>query len=168
MAKYTETLLDYLEGGGTLPAVFEQIQGFNDLFISRYCDSEIGFETEDLFKIKLESRAQIIIPAYVKRIAATEAAWLTVENPTRTQERTTVIGERTNEITSLPLNFQTAVPSQTGKADPSTDTDTIVNSGATVDESIRRAQYFQNLTGTAWILLDACLKEFESMFMGVY
>lgn len=168
MAKYTELLLEYLEGGGALPAVFSNIQGFEDLFISRYCDREIGFETEELFQIKLEERASIIIPAYAKRIQATDAAWLTVTNPTRKQERTTVLGERTNQITNLPLNYQTAVPNQTGKEDETTDRDTIEYSGATVDEAIRRAQYFQNLTGTAWIILDACLREFESLFMEVY
>lgn len=168
MAKYTELFAEYLESGGELPAAFSQIEGFEDLFIARYCDKEIGFETEDLFRIKLEERAAVIIPAYVKRIAATEAAWLLVNNPERKQVRTFESGEKKTATRSLPLNAQTAQPTQTGTADAFTDTDTTDYSGVTPDEAIRRAEYLQNLDGTAWIIIDACLREFENLFMKVY
>lgn len=168
MSKYTETLVEFLEGGGSLPAAFAKIEGFEDLFVARYCDKEIGFETEALFQIKLEERAAIIIPAYVKRIQATEAAWLTVTDPTRKQTRTFNSAEKRSSSSSLPLNAQTAQPSQTAKADAFTDTDTTTFEGITPDEAIRRAEYFQKLDGTAWILLDACLREFENLFMKVY
>ena len=168
MSKYTETLVEFLEGGGVLPAAFAEIEGFEDLFVARYCDKEIGFETEALFQIKLEERAAIIIPAYVKRIAATEAAWLVVTDPTRTQTRTFASGEKRSSSSSIPLNAQTAQPSQTAKADAFTDTDTTTFEGMTPDEAIRRAEYFQKLDGTVWILLDACLREFENLFMKVY
>ena len=168
MSKYTETLVEFLEGGGVLPAAFAEIEGFEDLFVARYCDKEIGFETEALFQIKLEERAAIIIPAYVKRIAATDAAWLTVTDPTRKQTRTFNSDEKRSSSSSLPLNAQTAQPSQTAKADAFTDTDTTTFEGITPDEAIRRAEYFQNLDGMTWILLDKCLHEFENLFMKVY
>ena len=168
MSKYTETLAEFLEGGGVLPAAFAEIEGFEDLFVARYCDNEIGFETEALFQIKLEERAAIIIPAYVKRIAATDAAWLTVTDPTRKQTRTFNSDEKRSSSSSLPLNAQTAQPSQTAKADAFTDTDTTTFEGITPDEAIRRAEYFQKLDGMTWILLDKCLHEFENLFMKVY
>lgn len=168
MAKYTELFAEYLEGGGTLPAVFADIEGFADLFVARYCDKEIGFETETLFKVKLEERAAIIIPAYVKRIEATNSAWLDVTDPTRTQTRTFDSGEKRTSTRSLPLNSQTAQPTQTATADAFTDVDSTVFEGMTPDEAIRRAEYFQKLDGTVWILLDACLREFENLFMKVY
>ena len=168
MSKYTETLVEFLEGGGVLPAAFAEIEGFEDLFVARYCDKEIGFETEALFQIKLEERAAIIIPAYVKRIAATDAAWLTVTDPTRKQTRTFNSAEKRSSSSSLPLNAQTAQPSQTAKADAFTDTDTTTFEGITPDEAIRRAEYFQKLDGMTWILLDKCLHEFENLFMKVY
>lgn len=168
MSKYTETLVEFLEGGGVLPAAFAKIEGFEDLFVARYCDKEIGFETEALFQIKLEERAAIIIPAYVKRIAATDAAWLTVTDPTRKQTRTFNSAEKRSSSSSLPLNAQTAQPSQTAKADAFTDTDTTTFEGITPDEAIRRAEYFQKLDGMTWILLDKCLHEFENLFMKVY
>ena len=46
--------------------------------------------------------------------------------------------------------------------------DTTEYEGMTPDEAIRRAEYFQKLDGTVWILLDACLREFENLFMKVY
>ena len=168
MSKYTETLGEFLEGGGVLPAAFAEIEGFEDLFVARYCDKEIGFETEALFQIKLEERAAIIIPAYVKRIAATDAAWLTVTDPTRKQTRTFNSAEKRSSSSSLPLNAQTAQPSQTAKADACTDTDTTTFEGITPDEAIRRAEYFQKLDGMTWILIDKCLHEFENLFMKVY
>lgn len=58
MAKYTELFSEYLEGGGELPAAFSQIDGFEDLFIGHFIDKEIGFETEVLFTIKLETKAK--------------------------------------------------------------------------------------------------------------
>lgn len=68
MAKYTETLAEYMNNGGELPAVFDTINGFSDLFVAKYIDREIGSETEDLFKIKLELKANLVIPAYKARI----------------------------------------------------------------------------------------------------
>ena len=168
MAKYTELFAEYHESGGELPVAFKDIDGFEDLFVARYCDKEIGFETETLFKIKLEERAAIIIPAYVKRIEATEAAWLIVTDPTRKQTRTYTSGEKQTATRSLPLNAQTAQPTQTATAETYVDTDVNEFEGLTPDEAIRRAEYFQKLDGTAWILLDACLREFENLFMKVY
>lgn len=168
MAKYTELFAEYLEGGGELPAVFSLIEGFADLFVGRFCDKEIGFETEALFAIKLNERAAIIIPEYVKRLQATDAAWLTVTDPTRTQTRAYVGGERRTATTALPVNTIYAEPNQTGKAEEYTDTETVTNNGLTPDESIRRVEYFQKLDGTAWIILDSCLREFDNLFMKVY
>ena len=62
MAKYTETLGEYLASGHSLPTVFADITNFDTYFLARYIDREIGFETEDLFEIKLEGKANIIIP----------------------------------------------------------------------------------------------------------
>ena len=64
MAKYTETLVEYMRAGGVLPALFEQIDGFAELFVQRFCDYEIGFETPELFTQKLEGAAKRFIPFY--------------------------------------------------------------------------------------------------------
>ena len=42
MAKYTELFAEYLESGGELPAAFDEIYGFKDLFIGHFFDKENG------------------------------------------------------------------------------------------------------------------------------
>lgn len=81
MAKYTETLGEYLESGHTLPSVFSDITGFDTHFLARYIDREIGFETEALFEIKLEGKANIIIPLYKDRIQQLNDAITALSTP---------------------------------------------------------------------------------------
>lgn len=88
MAKYTQLLAEYLEDGGKLPAVFSQIDGFDELFIGQYCDSEIAFETPVLFGIKLEMQANLVIHAYAKRIIELEGAHDLLQNPNKKHVRT--------------------------------------------------------------------------------
>lgn len=87
MAKYTELLAEYLESGGQLPAAFDNIEGFKDLFIGTYADHEIGFETPTLFTVKLETRANLVIPPYAARISELTAARESLINPTKTRIR---------------------------------------------------------------------------------
>lgn len=68
MAKYTQLYIDYLLNGGQNPTVFTNIENFENRFIERYCDSEIGFETPELFKLKLEAKANVVIPFYVEKL----------------------------------------------------------------------------------------------------
>lgn len=104
MAKYTELFSEYLESGGLLPELFEDIDGFTDLFKARYCDNEIGAETETLFAIKLEAKARLHIPVYKQRIDELAALHLGVSGtPTKTHyEHTVVTGSdsRTGSLTS--------------------------------------------------------------------
>lgn len=103
MAKYTELLSEYIKNGGEFPAVFDKIEGFEDLFIGHYIDREIGFETPVLFSVKLETRANIVIPAYAKRIAEIEAAEENLINNEKVRTKTGNItrdyGERNNTDT---------------------------------------------------------------------
>ena len=84
MARYTECLVDYLNNGHSLPSVFSSITGFADLFTGFYCSSEIGFETETLFEIRLETKAQLVIPLYATRISAYESVLSQLGTPTAT------------------------------------------------------------------------------------
>lgn len=126
MAKYTELLAEYLENGGQLPAVFEDIQGFKDLFIGEYIDKEIGFETDNLFSIKLEARAALVIPPYKQRISDLEAARENLSNPTKTRIKTgnitrdygvqesaqnNIVAERNSATAEQPFNVTETTPS---------------------------------------------------------
>lgn len=88
MAKYTELLSEYIEDGGELPAVFEQIIGFDELFVGYYCDAEIAFETPTLFSIKLNTMANMVIPVYAQRITALKELYRDVLNPRKIRTKT--------------------------------------------------------------------------------
>lgn len=192
MAKYTELLNEYIENGGELPAVFEQIANFEDLFIGRYCDCEIGFETPILFQIKLETRANLIIPQYVKRLSAFEEAEQLLIQPTKKRVKSGSItygGEDTHTFTASDhIRKESELPfvSSTGTAPVTqqytnkgyTDTDTIkkgttetynnvtdTESGYTSSEA---ETLYKALKEPVRILLEDCLNEFKNLFMRVY
>lgn len=164
MAKYTETFAEYLKNGAELPAVFDDIEGFTDLFIAHFCDKEIGFETEILFKIKLEAAAEIHIPFYKKKIEMYENALSKINNPVKEQIRVYESGAKNGSTTILPINSTTATPSQLSKADAYEDRETTTNNGETPDEAIKRAEYINNINN----IIAECLKCFDNLFMKVY
>lgn len=88
MAKYTQLLAEYLKDGGELPAVFSEIPDFDKLFTGYYCDREIAFETPTLFSIKLDMRAQLVIPEYKDKLSDLEALHSAMLNPTKNRVRT--------------------------------------------------------------------------------
>lgn len=94
MAKYTQLLSEWLDGGGELPAVFDTIEGFKELFVANFIDREIGFETPNLFKIKLDLRANLVIPAYQSRIQAIKQAAAQILQPDKAHTRSGVVEHR--------------------------------------------------------------------------
>ena len=171
MSIYTETFAEWLNGGGELPAEFGTIEGFDDLFTGAYCDKEIGFETPDLFQIKLNTRAALVIPAYAKRISDLQAAVTAAENPTRTEKTTFEEGEYNNKTYEQPINADAGgptdqtVPSQVFNHSSENDITTREYSGYSPDEIMHRIEY---LTSEVKILMRALLEEFADLFMGVY
>lgn len=156
MAKYTELLAEYLKDGGELPAVFDDIQGLKELFTGRYIEREIGFETPDLFQIKLEYKANLLVPIYKQRMDDLAAAYAAQSNPIKKRirsggtqheygERNTTNTNDPNTVTVKVNDYPTAgnvtasrVPStinetdnpqtkQTYHADEYTDTETYQN-----------------------------------------
>lgn len=168
MAKYTELFAEYLESGGELPAAFAEIDGFEDAFIQEYCDKEIGFETEALFYIKLEAKANIVIPIYKKKFEALDQTLTQLSNPIKTRQRTFEGGERKADETVLPINSLSATPSRVSKSEGFTDTETITDEGNTVDEAIKKVEFVRDTDNEYWSIFYSCLKEFDNLFMKVY
>lgn len=180
MAKYTELFAEYLESGGALPAAFDQIEGFGDLFTAHFIDCEIGFETEELFAIKLEERAELVIPAYAKKLALVEdefgdfSAPVKIRTHTSSNTHTFEAGEKRTKSTNLPQNMTSAAPNAVGVNESYVDNDTVEDSGSdreegfTPDESIRRLEFVQRLEGQTLMIKRQCLDEFESLFMRVF
>lgn len=178
MAKYTETFAEYIEGGGALPSSsFALIEDFEDLFKERFCGSEIGFETEALFAIKLDYKARAVMPVYASKIAAVVEQMTGLKNnPTKWRYETHNYGKQHSENktdgsnTDLPFDATTANPTSlsnlNGSADTDAHTDTLdFKEGLSVDERLR---IIEKLNEKAFVLVEACLDEFKPLFMGVY
>lgn len=78
---HTELFTQYIANNGgaenALPSLFgkvpnividDEVTTFKDAFILNFCDREIGFETEELFALKLESRAKLVLPFYISKL----------------------------------------------------------------------------------------------------
>ena len=173
MAKYTMLLAEYLQKGGQLPASFSLIQGFEDLFIAKYCDKEIGFETDELFRIKLEYTANLIMQSYADKIATRVIYWTKANNPTKTYyEKTTTlsnIGAQKNKTTDLPFNSVEAEPNSISDLGERQDTGEVEirreENGETADEVLRIIDFLNKEVNP---LIEKLLNEFKDLFMGVY
>ncbi len=174
MAKYTISYADYVRKGGEIPASFADIDGFETLFLERYADREIGFETEDEFAYKLQLKADLWIPDYKERLAwqnsllAKLDAELT-KTSSDTSSGTSEIGAQRSTSTALPFNSTSAEPNQINKSDASTNT-TSDASTHTETESMRAAEIAERMRlaeGRA-NLLNELLDKFDTLFMGVY
>ena len=173
MARYTELFAEYLASGGELPSAFEQITGFTDLFKGYYADKEIGFETEDLFALKLETYANIYIPIYKQRIEDLAEAITGAKNPAKTfyENYSTIInaGKQKGYTTDLPFDSEDAQPSSITESDAYTNTDNKVTNrteaGATVNEAFYK---IDKLNDEVKPLLLKLLKEFKNCFMNIY
>lgn len=160
MAKYTETLQEYLQDN-ELPEEFEEIEGFENVFKAHFIDKEIGFETEELFKVKLSGRASLVIPMYKERIASINSYLTKIANPTK--EITFEMGAQKSKTTELPINALTAEPSLVN------DNDEYENTQTEKDYSITNIiSMIKFLKGEDANIITKLLGEFDSLFMQVY
>lgn len=173
MAKYTMLLADYLARGGALPSSFALIDGFEEVFIGQYCDYEIGFETDELFKIKLEHKANLLIPKYVERISLRAEYWTKASNPTKVRyERATTqynMGNQRIKTTELPFNGATAQPSVINENEEYSNDDVRElrheENGETLDEVIKMLDFLNKEVND---LVMKLLEDFKPLFMAVY
>ena len=163
MALYTELFSEYLENGGELPAIFDEITGFKEHFIRYYCDKEIGFETESLFKIKLEEAGAVLIPLYKPRLANYDTLIASVGTG-RLTTTNSKLGETNGNVTELPFDGVSAEPAS------KTHTDEVVNETNVkeelTDDERRRAVEF--LEREAKSVMKRLLDDFAPCFMCVF
>ena len=164
MAKYTELLIEYLQTN-ELPDIFDEIPDFKAIFTGHYCDYEIGFETERLFKLKLETKAKIVIPEYKKRIAEVDKALAQVLTTTKTRQTTIEAGEQASQSYTLPFNTPNVNPTNKAHNDAFTNVYTYVERGATIDENLR---IIDELSRKRDNIIDVLLLEFKPLFMAIY
>lgn len=172
MAKYTELYLDYAKGHNA-PSSFSLIEGFEELFLKHFCDKEIGFETETLFEIKLDEKADLIMKDYADRISMLASAWTKFEMPAKvvyeSSQDTSNIGAQVTNMRELPFNGIKAQPTTINESEASVNSSSRTynrnESGYTASEAM---QALQMLNGQVAHILQKCLSEFDDLFMKVY
>lgn len=174
MAKYTILYSDYVKNGGAIPSSFALITDFETLFLARYGDREIGFETEDVFGLKLELRASLLMELYADRIKKYDSLLSEIGDATErsyTDESTDTANMGATRSTSaeLPIDEETATPNVVAKTDAVTNGSTHTathkeKSYRDANDLLMRLDYLNKKTNLLEQLLDA----YEDLFMGVY
>lgn len=170
MAFYTETLRDYLNHGNELPESFGLISrtgyDFNTLFYEYYADREIGFETEELFALKVKKIADLYIPDYVKIIENYESVIEALKAKSKKTESLTENGKITTRQFDLPIAGETTGinPSGIGETEPTNNKTTTTNEES-ADELTRKIDW---LMGQEKNAIEQLLEKFERCFMQVF
>lgn len=125
---HTELFTQYIANNGgaesALPSLFDKIPSividdetttFKDAFVLNFCDREIGFETEALFALKLEGRAKLIIPRYVRKLE--ELAKLDYINAQRTEKETRTSTSKTTDGGTDTMTHETSGTTTDGGTD---------------------------------------------------
>ena len=136
----TELFTQYIANNGgadsALPSLFDKIPSitiddevtkFKDAFVLNFCDREIGFETEALFALKLEGRAKLVIPRYVRKLD--ELSKLDYINAKRTETETRKVIAKITDGGTDTMTHETSGTSTDG----GTDTMTHETSGTSTD-----------------------------------
>ena len=170
MAFYTETLREYLNNGNELPESFGLIArtgyDFNTLFYEYYADREIGFETEELFALKVKKIADLYIPEYVKIIENYNSVIEALKAKTKKAESLTENGKITTRQFDLPIAGETTGinPSGIGETEPTNNKTTTTNEES-ADELTRKIDW---LLGQEKNAIEQLLEKFERCFMQVF
>ena len=150
--KYTELFTEYIANNGgaenALPSLFDKVPNlttdgevttFKDAFILNFCDREIGFETEELFALKLESRAKLVLPFYINKLK--QLAIIDYINAKRTESETRAI---TGNITDSGKDTNTRFKGE----NPLIDTDLTFNAKAVSEQEKNEVGYGKNTNST--------------------
>lgn len=160
MAKYTMLFGELMnETDAAYPAAFDKIPDiyegvtFKDLFLERYADREIGFETDGLFLIKWNARADVVVSYYLDKIK--------VYNDLKEKGFGDTSTEFTEEKTYLnPILNDGKLPN------------TNVNAGFTREHGGENSRNYFDRSIAAYReipnVYNDLLREFETLFMQVY
>ena len=173
MARYTMLFKDFIEAGGQYPACFAEIEGLQDAFFGRYCVSEIGFETPSIFQIRLEAKANELVPFYKEKMTLASAQYVGLLTPSKLETITHEYGQAhtaTNgESIDLPTDAETFTDPTTKTAtDTTTDERTDTDTHETGLSATERLEVIERLNEIKKPLMTELLNQFQSLFMGVY
>ena len=196
--KYTELFTEYIANNGgaenALPSLFDKVPNittdgevttFKDAFILNFCDREIGFETEELFALKLESRAKLVLPFYINKLKQLES--IDYINAKRTESETRAItgnitdgGKDTNTrfkgenpLIDTDLTFNAKAVSEQeknevgyGKSTNSTGSENVTREFT--DSGIEARDLYERVLKDTMNVWNEIFKKFDSLFMQVW
>lgn len=197
-AEHTEFFTEYIANNGgaenALPTLFDKVPSitiddevttFKDAFILNFCDREIGFETEELFALKLESRAKLVLPFYINKL--NQLASIDYINAKRTEsEKRTSTGNITdggkdtntrfkgeNPLidTTLTFNAKAVSEQETNEIGYGKNTNTTGSENVTIeytDGDIEERNLYERVLNDTMNVWNEIFKKFESLFMQVW
>lgn len=195
---HTELFTQYIANNGgaenALPSLFDKVPNitvddevttFKDAFILNFCDREIGFETEELFALKLESRAKLVLPFYISKLK--QLASIDYINAKRTETETrastgniTDGGKDTNTRfkgenplidTSLTFNAKAVTEQETNEIGYGKNTNTTGSENVTreyTDSGIEARDLYERVLNDTMNVWNEIFKKFDSLFMQVW
>ena len=195
---HNELFTQYIANNGgaenALPSLFDKVPNitidneittFKDAFILNFCDREIGFETEELFALKLESRAKLVLPFYINKL--NQLASIDYINAKRTESETrtstgniTDGGKDTNTRfkgenplidTSLTFNAKAVSEQETNEIGYGKNTNTTGSENVTreyTDGDIEERNLYERVLNDTMNVWHEIFKKFESLFMQVW
>ena len=195
---HTESFTQYIANNGgaenTLPSLFDKVPNitiddevttFKDAFILNFCDREIGFETEELFALKLESRAELVLPFYINKLK--QLASIDYINAKRTESETRTTtgnitdgGKDTNTRfkgenplidTSLAFNAKAVTEQEINEIGYGKNTNTTGSENVTreyTDSGIEARDLYERVLNDTMNVWNEIFKKFDSLFMQVW
>ena len=170
MAFYTETLREYVQRGNEFPESFRLLNragyDFSTIFYEHYADREIGFETEELFALKVKKIADLYIPQYVNIVENYDSVIEALKAKSKKSESLTENGKITTRQFDLPIAGETQGinPSGIGETEP-TSAKTTTTNDESADELARKIDW---LLGQEKNAIEQLLDKFERCFMQVF
>lgn len=195
---HTELFTQYIANNGgaenALPSLFdkvpnitidEEVTTFKDAFILNFCDREIGFETEELFALKLEARAKLVLPFYISKLK--QLASIDYINAKRTESETRTTtgnitdgGKDTNTRfkgenplidTTLTFNAKAVTEQETNEIGYGKNTNTTGSENVTreyTDSGIEARDLYERVLNDTMNVWNEIFKKFDSLFMQVW
>lgn len=195
---HTELFTQYIANNGgaenALPSLFDKVPNitiddeattFKDAFILNFCDREIGFETEELFGLKLESRAKLVLPFYISKLKQLASIDYINAKRTETESRTntgniTDGGKDTNTRfkgenplidTSLTFNAKAVTEQETNEIGYGKNTNTTGSENVSreyTDSGIEARDLYERVLNDTKNVWNEIFSKFDSLFMQVW
>ena len=195
---HTELFTQYIANNGgaenALPSLFDKVPNitiddevttFKDAFILNFCEREIGFETEELFALKLESRAKLVLPFYISKLKQLASIDYINAKRTESEKRTntgniTDGGKDTNTRfkgenplidTTLTFNAKAVSEQEHNEIGYGKNTNTTGSENVTreyTDSGIEARDLYERVLNDTMNVWNEIFKKFDSLFMQVW